>query len=336
MHILVAGGFESEDAVMRERISAFCEALGKTVSKHGHTLLNGCRTELDCMIAEATYKDMQARGESDPDKRVISYLLAGLQPVHDFGTIIRSRLTDWDIKGESFYVPEQMQQAHAVILVGGFEGTFRAANWARIAKKPLLPFAAFGGAAEKIYAQEFNDFDQKYSGLVEQLEYEQLNSVKSDWEEHAADLIALAEKVAESRTVVVIMSYAGPADVEDAFDSFVQVCEALGYRCERVTEENAGDRILPDILERIERAAFAIVDLTGLRPNVFYELGYADGLGKKVIITAKEGTELPFDVKDMPTICWSGQRQLRDNLRKRIVSVVKPASAVASPPVGRR
>lgn len=336
MHILVAGGFESDDAVKKERVSAFCQALGKAVSKHGHTLLNGCRTEFDCMIAEATYKDMQQRGDSEPDKCVISYLLAGLQPAHDYGTIIRSRLTDWDIKGESFYIPEQVQQAQAVILVGGFDGTFRAANWARIAKKPLLPFTAFGGAAEKIYAQELNAFDQKYSGLVDQLEYEQLNSVKSNCDEHAANLIALAEKVAQSRTVLVIMSYAGLTDVEDAFDSFVEVCTALGYRCERLTAENAADRILPEILERIERAAFVIVDLTGLQPNVFYELGYADGLGKKAIITAREDTELPFDVKDMPAIRWSGQRQLRDNLRKRIMTVVKPASAVASPTLGER
>ncbi|MGI9099318.1 MAG: hypothetical protein ACR2H2_12675 [Solirubrobacteraceae bacterium] len=321
---------------MKPRVGAFCEALGRAVSRHGHVLLNGCRTELDRMIAEAAYQDMQERGDPDPDRRVISYLLSGLQPLHDYGTIIRSRLTDWDIKGESFYVPEQVQQADAVILVGGFEGTFRAANWARIAKKPLLPFTAFGGAAEKIYAQELNDFGQKYAGLVEQLEYERLNSVKSDWDERAADIVTLAEKVAQSRSVLVIMSYAGLPDVEDAFDTFVQVCEELGYRCERVNEENAGDRILPDILERIKRAAFAIVDLTDLRPNVFYELGYADGLGTKVIITAKEGTELPFDVKDMPTICWSGQRQLRENLRKRIISVVKPATAVASPPIGQR
>ena len=29
------------------------------------------------MIAEATYKDVVERGDADPDKRVISYLLAG-------------------------------------------------------------------------------------------------------------------------------------------------------------------------------------------------------------------------------------------------------------------
>jgi len=334
MNILVAGGFDSEDPVVRERVQAFCVALGKAISEHGHVLLNGARTQLDDIIASAMYADLEARKEPDPDKRVISYVLAGGEPIHSYGTLLRSALTDWEIKGEALYIPETIQQAHAIILVNGFEGTLRAANWARIAKKPLLPFARFGGAAAKIYGRELAQFEEKYAGFVERLEYEQLNSLKDDWDEHAADLIALAEKVAESRSVLAIMSYSGASHTEDAFDSFVGVCADLGFRCDRVTQENAGDRILPEIVARIERAAFVIVDLTDLRPNAFYELGYADGMGRKVILTAQEGTQLPFDVKDMPTIFWSGQRMLREELRKRIITVVKPATASASPPIG--
>jgi hypothetical protein len=276
---------------------------------------------------------LQELDDPNRDKRVISYVLSGLEPIHDCGTIIRSRLADWEIARETFYIPEQVRDADAVILVGGFQGTYRAANWARIAKKPLLPFTAFGGAAAKIYDQELNDFDVKYEGRVTRLEYAELNSVKSDWNEHAADLVALAEKIAESRSVLVVMSYSGRTDLEDAFDSFRQVCQELGYECDRVSEESAGERILPDILARLERAAFAIVDLTELRPNVFYELGYADGLRKKVIVTAKEGTELPFDVKDIPTIFWDGQRKLRDDLGKRIEAVVKTGIGAAADPI---
>jgi hypothetical protein len=67
---------------------------------------------------------------------------------------------------------------------------------------------------------------------------------------------------------------------------------------------------------------------------VFYELGYADGLGGKVIITAKKGTKLPFDVKDIPTIFWKSQEQLGEDLQARIQSVVKSAIPAASPPIG--
>ena len=53
-----------------------------------------------------------------------------------------------------------------------------------------------------------------------------------------------------------------------------------GDVCSRVDETNTADRILRRILEQIERAAFVIVDLTELISNVFFELGFAEGLGK--------------------------------------------------------
>jgi hypothetical protein len=323
VNILVAGGFDPENGGEQEAVGEFCAALGAAVVERDHILLNGCRTELDKMIATAAYEKLEQRETADADKRVVSYVLVGATPIHTLGTIIRSRLADWDLAKESFYIPESVREADVVILIGGFQGTFRAANWARIAKKPLLPFTAFGGAAAKIYEEEVNEFDEKYGGLVERLDYEELNTVKADWSNHAERIVSLAEKVAASRLVVVIMSYSDGPALTDAYDTFQQVCSDLGYECQRVTQENTEGRILPEILERIRRSAFVIVDLTELRPNVFYELGYADGLGKRVIVTAQKGTELPFDVKDIPTIFWEGQKQLREDLKKRIEHVVK-------------
>jgi nucleoside 2-deoxyribosyltransferase len=54
------------------------------------------------------------------------------------------------------------------------------------------------------------------------------------------------------------------------------------------------------------------------KPNVYYELGFAQGLRKPVIITAHEKTDLPFDVADIPTIKWEGQKDLKDRLREKI------------------
>lgn len=255
------------------------------------------------MVAEAAYGCVRELQESESANRIISYVLSGQKHAHTFGTVLRSQLADWDIGGEArLYVPETIQQADVVVLVGGFAGTYRAANWARIANKPLLPLASLGGAAAKIFEQELNDFELKYAGLIDKIEFEQLNSVKENWTDHAIDILALAQKVAESRYVLVIMSYASRADFKDAYATFCRVVEAedMGFKCHRVNERNARDRILPEILDHIERSAFIIVDLTDLRPNVFYELGYADGLHKRVVVTAKKGTELPFDVKDIP------------------------------------
>lgn len=65
---------------------------------------------------------------------------------------------------------------------------------------------------------------------------------------------------------------------------------------------NAGDldnqqNILQDIVEGIYQADVIIADLTGLNPNVFYELGLAHAMNKKVIIITQDLGELPFDIK---------------------------------------
>jgi len=65
---------------------------------------------------------------------------------------------------------------------------------------------------------------------------------------------------------------------------------------------NAGDldnqqNILKDIVVGIYRADVIIADLTGLNSNVFYELGLAHAMNKKVIIITQDITELPFDIR---------------------------------------
>ena len=69
---------------------------------------------------------------------------------------------------------------------------------------------------------------------------------------------------------------------------------------------------------RIKNCAFTIIDLSDEKVNVYYELGYADAIEKPLIVTAKAGTILPFDVKDIPVIFWKNQKNLREQLTKKI------------------
>jgi hypothetical protein len=56
-------------------------------------------------------------------------------------------------------------------------------------------------------------------------------------------------------------------------------------------------------------------------------------LKKKVVVTATRGTELPFDVKDVPTIIWESQKKLKEDLNARIRSIVKSGVGGASAPL---
>jgi hypothetical protein len=322
LKVVVAGGFDPHDPA-RAEIETFCKALGESIVLQGHTFLNGCRTEFDKLIAAAAYQKLLDLKIANPDRRVISYLLANQVPVHQVGTLVRSRLTDWEISKEYLYIPEQIQLADVVVLVGGFDGTFRAANWARIANKPLLPVTAFGGAAEKIFQQELNEFDRRYAGRLDKLEYQELNRIETDQAKRAERIVSLAERMASSNSVCVIMSYSMRADLEDAFESFQAVCQEFKYKCERVENSNTLGRIVPKIHEKIEQAAFVIIDLSELKNNVFYEFGLAQGQKKPMVVTAKIGTELPFDVKDVPTIFWDGQKKLKDDLRAKVTLIAE-------------
>ncbi|MDX6622875.1 MAG: hypothetical protein QOE75_807 [Solirubrobacterales bacterium] len=59
-----------------------------------------------------------------------------------------------------------------------------------------------------------------------------------------------------------------------------------------------------EIFAALHRAGFVVVDLTGVRPNCTMEFGYALGRRRRVLISAKEGTKLPFDTDKLPTHFW--------------------------------
>lgn len=317
LHILIAGSIDlaGPDAADAE---LFCRNLAETIIERGHALLNGCKNPIDKILAEAADAKLQSLRDTGSDKRLISYLMRGQTPVHQCGRIIRSRVADWDLTDAELNIPEQIELADVVIVFGGHDGTTRAANWARIRNKNLLPVTLFGGAGEALYESELEKFEAKYSGRLERIDFEDLANIGTDWKNRAARLVALAEKVATSRHVAVLMSYAKLDELDDAYDSFRSACETLGYDCRRVDDSNTVGRIVPEILRRIEGSAFVIADLTELRPNVLFELGYAQGLRKPVIISAREGTELPFDVKDLPAILWKGQKRLKEDLGEKI------------------
>lgn len=71
------------------------------------------------------------------------------------------------------------------------------------------------------------------------------------------------------------------------------------------TEDNQ-QNILADIIQPIYSADLVLADLTGINPNVMYELGIAHALEKKtIIITQDDINTLPFDLKQYRTKSYS-------------------------------
>ncbi|MEW9834513.1 hypothetical protein ABUE29_02685 [Mesorhizobium sp. ZMM04-4] len=104
----------------------------------------------------------------------------------------------------------------------------------------------------------------------------------------------------------------------DVLDTIKDAAAKRGIKAERVDEQHANTRITDRILSSIRRAEFVICDLTGNRPNVFYEAGYAHGLGKLPIYVARKDTDIQFDIHDYPVIFYENMRELRDGLTARL------------------
>lgn len=94
--------------------------------------------------------------------------------------------------------------------------------------------------------------------------------------------------------------------VEGFFRGVVDpVVKAAGFeRIEMGTDETEHAFINVGIFDSLHFASLAIVDVTGSRSNCFIELGYALGRPIRVIMTAEEGTKVPFDTDAVPCHFW--------------------------------
>lgn len=107
--------------------------------------------------------------------------------------------------------------------------------------------------------------------------------------------------------------------------------QKMGYRrLEMGTDRTEHGFINVEIFERLHYSEVAIVDVTGERPNCFVELGYALGHGVPVIVTAKEGTTLPFDQQAIPCHFWKIETDAATN-RKLLLEFIE--KSIGRPPL---
>jgi nucleoside 2-deoxyribosyltransferase len=95
-----------------------------------------------------------------------------------------------------------------------------------------------------------------------------------------------------------------------------------------ITAVTAEDAITDRILEEIETNEFLMADLTGERPNVYYEVGHAHARGKRVILYRQTGTKVHFDISHRNCPEYQNISDLKQQLRKRMENVTnKPRKA---------
>ena len=104
--------------------------------------------------------------------------------------------------------------------------------------------------------------------------------------------------------------------------------EDAGYKAVRVDEQHFLEKIDDEVISRIRRARFVVADFShgkdGARGSVYYEAGFAHGLGLDVIFTCRHenSEDLHFDTRQYPHIIWKDYEDLRKQLRERITALM--------------
>jgi hypothetical protein len=103
-------------------------------------------------------------------------------------------------------------------------------------------------------------------------------------------------------------------------------CEKFGYLVVRADDFYTSGMIIDDITRSISESALVIADVTPNNPNVFYEVGYAHGIGKPTILLSdRKRDRLPFDISGFRTLFYDntigGKTAVEERLTKHLEAI---------------
>ncbi len=121
-----------------------------------------------------------------------------------------------------------------------------------------------------------------------------------------------------------IMMWMEPSnyDLVDVSKTIKRVCESFGVTASRADDVVHQEQITKVVLKHIEESQLLIADLTGERPNVYYEVGYAHAVGKNPILFRKHGTKLHFDLSVHNVLEYRNLDELEKHLSRTLVTIL--------------
>lgn len=136
----------------------------------------------------------------------------------------------------------------------------------------------------------------------------------------------LRERQPNSRQAFVAMSFAPELNNAwtDGFKPGIE--ETKFFTALRVDNVEYLERIDDRIIAEIRRSALVVADFTGNRGGVYFEAGYALGLGIPVVFTCRSDAiaHVYFDTRQYNHIVWDNPPQLRSRLNDRLAATLLP------------
>jgi len=123
----------------------------------------------------------------------------------------------------------------------------------------------------------------------------------------------------------IAMSFSDDPNLKDMFEKgFRPALKACGYDdADRLVLPEPDSKMCDAILAEVKRSGIVLADFTEQKPNVYYEAGFAQGLGTTVIKTCRKDDlgNCHFDTRQYPHIEWEPGKHA--DLIKRVVDYVE-------------
>lgn len=288
-------------------------------SRESRTLNHNCSCENcgDYRIALKALEDLPARLDGELKDRV--YLISGyLREMTDRG-LSAEIITTENYLGllDSAFIPKTVMEKLNKFLLHLYRKTEFFQQWVKV--RPDQPAVA--------YAKNKNELEHIISATYEE------GYLRSGGSESSYSLnlsgITRAEKLlkgaTDNRQCFVALWYE---------DSILQVYEEhikravvdSGYQPLAILEKEHNNKICDEILDEIRRSRCVVADFSGHRGGVYFEAGFALGLGLPVIWTCREQDfdkdKVHFDVDHYNFIVWKHGEHLYERLKNRISATI--------------
>ena len=278
---------------------------------NGQLIQTFATTKTDTHIPDAR------RPTYDELRSLNSVAMSFLEPGWSAGAIRRQRLA---------------QLGDIFIGVSGGQGVEQLALEYSSKGKPVIPLDidvgsssrdGSGGAA-RLFGRALSDPDeffkvQKGNSAANLLDSTRTRNGGTSPSSVVASLMRLLEALLPPRAFYVRLLNGGCPEYPSVENFFRKTVDSLvvelGYEpLQMGIGENEFAWMNQAIFDSLHHSSVAVVDLTGLRPNCFMELGYALGNKQRVIVTARDDTRISFDAFALEAFQWKDGEDLTQQL----------------------
>jgi hypothetical protein len=127
-----------------------------------------------------------------------------------------------------------------------------------------------------------------------------------------------AAEPGKRKSVFVAMPFVEESEDVYQFGIYATI-RRCGYICEKVDESAFAGSIVDRIMDGIRGAEFIVADLSLEKPNVYLEVGYAWGMNKPVLLVAREGQRLHFDLSHHKCLFYKTIKKLAESLERAVL-----------------